>query len=343
MNGRFYSIMRLFFILITAIFIGALFLNLRDLSNNRINGASVVNPPKPIESTTLSQVKKVNANWIAAIPYGFSRAGQSTVSYDHPNQWWGERTEGNNKLAEYAKEHGLKVMVKPHVWVMGQGWAGDFDLDTENDWKEWEKDYTEYIMHHATEAEALDVELFCVGTEYRVPAKGRPAFWKSLIAQVREVYKGKITYAANWDNYQNISWWDHVDYIGVDAYFPLVEGDHPSITEIMEGWKPIKQDLSLFSKKWNRPILFTEYGFQSMDGATGNHWEVDKSMVSANIQLQADAYEATFRVFENEDWWAGGFFWKWHFTSHTGDWQKKEWTPQNKPAAEVIARWYAKW
>ena len=156
------------------------------------------------------------------------------------------------------------------------------------------------------------------------------------------MYDGKLTYASNWDNFENITWWDELDYIGVDAYFPLSEGDHPSIAQIKEGWSPIKQQLKFFSEKWGKPILFTEFGFQSVDGAVGKHWEVTKTSEHFNVQLQADAYEATFRTLAQESWWAGGFFWKWHFMMRSSERYRMEWTPQDKPAEQVIARWYSK-
>jgi len=312
------------------------------VAHERINGASLVNPPRPITSSTMQDLDRVNADWVAVIPYGFSRSGQGSVSYDHSRQWWGERTDGNCLLIQYAKENNLKVMVKPHVWVGGEGWCGDFDLATEEQWLEWERDFSKYILHHARKADSLSAELFCIGTEYRIPARERPEFWITLIQEVRKVYDGKLTYAANWDNYENITWWDELDYIGIDAYFPLAEGDHPSVAEIKEGWMPIKKNLEVFSIKWDKPILFTEYGFQSGNGAAGKHWEMDKSSENVNNQLQADAYEATFQALAYEKWFAGGFFWKWHFYSRKENWRGTEWTPQDKPAEQVIAKWYAK-
>jgi len=309
---------------------------------DRIYGVSLVNPPREIPSEKLAEVKRVNAEWVALIPYAFSKKDDPEVSFDHSRQWWGEHSKGNSMLAQYAKAHGLKVMVKPHVWVQGVGWVGEYNLGDEHLWKSWEQSYSAYILHHAKKADSLGVELFCVGTEYRIPAKERPRFWRNLIKQVRSVYRGKITYAANWDNYQNISWWDAVDYIGIDAYFPIVEGKQPSIEEIKKGWEPYRQSMESFSQQWDKPVLFTEFGFQSAHGAVGQHWEVDKSEENANPQLQADAYEATFQVFSDESWWAGGFFWKWHLTSRYGRWRGTEWTPQGKPAEQVIARWYGK-
>ena len=157
----------------------------------------------------------------------FQEKGEPQVSYDSDRQWWGERTEGTIKLIEYAKQENLCVMLKPHIWVLGQGWCGEFNLDTEEEWKVWENNYRSYILHFAMIADSFDVEMICIGTEYRIPARERPEYWKQLIREIKEVYKGEITYAANWDNYENISWWNQLDYIGIDAYFPIVNSQNP--------------------------------------------------------------------------------------------------------------------
>lgn len=310
--------------------------------SQKINGVSLVSPPREISSAQFSDVKRVNPDWVAVIPYAFSRKGEPKVTFDHPEQWWGEGTEGSISLIKYAHEKGLKVMLKPHIWVMGEGWAGDFALETEDDWKIWENDFSKYILHFAKVADSLNVALFCIGTEYRIPAVQRPEFWRSLISRVREVYSGKITYASNWDNFDKIRWWGELDYLGIDAYFPLVESADPSTNEIKNGWEAMKQSLVDFHEKWQKPILFTEYGFQSVNGACGKHWEVDKSNTNLNFALQARAYDATFQCFMKEDWYAGGFFWKWHFHFWKQDRLKAEWTPQDKPAEQVIANWYGK-
>lgn len=309
---------------------------------SKINGASLVSPPREIGLDRFEELKDINAGWVAIIPYGFSRIGEPSVTFDHDRQWWGERTEGTRELIRFAKAKGLKVMLKPHVWVMGQGWTGDYQLNSEEKWKNWEKDFTKYIMNHARVADSLDVEMICIGTEYRTPAKERPEFWKSLIKEVKSVYHGKITYASNWDNFQNISWWAEVDYIGIDSYFPLAEGESPGLEEIKKGWGPLRDELMQFSKKWDKQILFTEYGFQSVKGGAGKHWEVDKSIDNLDLGVQQRAYEATFQSLWGEPWFAGGFFWKWHLTSRGAERNKTRFTPQGKPAAEVIARWYGK-
>ncbi len=331
--------MRILFLLVVLIGIGAIIF-IPSYAQTKIDGVSLVSPPREITSDKLVELQSIHAGWVAVIPYGFSRSGRPQVTYDHARQWWGERTEGTRQLIQFAKEHGMKVMLKPHVWVMGEGWTGDYKLKSEDDWKIWEHDFTKYILNHANLANSMDVELFCIGTEYRTPAKERPAFWKRLINEVRKVYNGEITYAANWDNYDQISWWDAVDYIGIDAYFPLAEGDELSVEEIKRAWIPIKEKLEDFSSKWKKKILFTEYGYQSVNGGVGKHWEIDKSRENANMEIQSNAYEALYQSLWEEEWFKGGFLWKWHLTTYGSRENKTRFTPQGKPAEKVIAKWY---
>jgi hypothetical protein len=157
------------------------------------------------------------------------------------------------------------------VWVRGQGWAGEFEMKNEADWKEWEQNYRDYIISYAQVADSLNVELFCIGTEYRLAVRQRLEFWHGLIKEVKEIYDGKLTYAANWDNYQKVGFWDDLDYIGIDSYYSLSEQKEPTVAHLKEQWQPIKMKLQAFSKEENRPILFTEFGYQSVDYAADGH------------------------------------------------------------------------
>lgn len=308
---------------------------------DKINGASLVNPHSPIEADALNSVKRINAAWVAIIPYGFSRQNEPDVHFNHERQWWGERVDGTAVMVNMAHDNGLKVMMKPHVW-MGRGWIGDFDLDSEQKWQDWERSYEEYIMTYAKLSDSLDVALFCIGTEYKIAATKRPEFWKSLISKVRKVYSGKLTYASNWDNYDQIMFWKELDYIGIDAYFPLLDESDPEPNAIESAWIPIRDRLKDWSEKHERPILFTEYGYQSVNGSAGRHWELSKSTEDLNLPLQARAYECMYRMFWNEGWCAGGFLWKWHLSAGAGGESNPHFTPQGKPVESVIKSWYSK-
>ena len=307
----------------------------------KMNGVSLVAPPREMSLEDLTSINQVNANWVAVIPFGFSQAGQPSLVYNTPGQWWGERIEGARRQIEMAHELGKKVMLKPHVWVRGQGWPGDFTLNSEADWQKWEQDYRTFILDYASLAEETQTELLSIGCEFRYAVRERPAFWEQLIPEIRQRYHGKLTYASNWDNYERVTFWKQLDYIGIDAYFPLIEGlKHPSAQELEAGWRTIAKSLKAFSEQEGKPIVFTEYGFRSIDYTASGHWNIPESEIKENQQAQADCYASLFRTLWQEPWFGGGFLWKW-FTQGDGHGRRETgFTPQNKLAEPIIARYY---
>jgi len=312
-------------------------------AHQKINGVSLEMPPNEIGGEHIRKLNEVNAGWVAMIPFGFSQPTEPEVRY-HSGHWWGETVEGTSKCVKMAHAEGLKVMLKPHVWVSGQGWPGDYDLKDEAKWKVWEVEYTKYIMIFAKVAADQNVELYCIGTEYRKAAAQRPDFWRKLIKEVRQVYKGELTYAANWDNYLNVDFWDDLDYIGVDAYFPLSKKPMPTIEELKTNWGTVESKLKAFSEKYDRPILFTEYGYKSIEYTNSGHWNYKEDTVSTSMQAQVNAYEALFQSVWQKDWMVGGFSWKWHFRDDrvVGGPDNRRYTPQGKTSADVIAKWYGR-
>ena len=158
----------------------------------------------------------------------------------------------------------------------------------------------------------------------------------------RETYDGKLTYAANWDEYSRCPFWDQLDFIGVDAYFPLSEKQYPTRDDLKKGWQPWKSKLEGLSREHRKPVLFTEFGYRSMDYAGKKPWLVHGNEMKVNLEAQADATQVIFEEFWNEDWFAGGFLWKW-FIHHdrVGGQQDNRFTPQNKPAEAIIRNHYA--
>ena len=187
----------------------------------------------------------------------------------------------------------------------------------------------------------VNAEIYCIGTELEEFVKNRPEFWKQLITKVKAVFKGKLTYAANWDEYTRISFWAELDYIGVDAYFPISEAKNPTKTQMSEGWQKWKIQLENISKKEGKPILFTEFGYRSMDYTGKKPWLVDRGEMEVNLTAQADATQVVFDELWREGWFAGGFIWKWfiHYEK-SGGIDDNRFTPQNKPAEDVIRNNY---
>ena len=200
-------------------------------------------------------------------------------------------------------------------------------------------------MTFAELAQAEGVEMMCVGTEMKGIVRDRPGYFGRLADTVRTVFNGPVTYAANWDNYKNVQFWDKMDYIGVDAYFPLVEADTPAVADLVQAWQVEKADLQSYTEEYQIPVLFTEWGYLSVDQAGYRNWELEANLenLSVNLQAQANCYEAMFEAFWGEPWFAGGFAWQWYADHpNAGGPNDKDHTPQNKPAFEVMKAEYAK-
>ena len=316
----------------------------QQYSGDKIDGICFVGPRDSIPQSAMASVRQVNADWIAIVPYAFSYENDPVVNYDTTRQWWGETKRGVEHCINYARQLGLKVMLKPHVWIVQQGWPGDYDLVDEEKWQTWEASYRDYLKIMTEIAVRYEVEILCVGTEYRVPARERPEYWRGLIRSIRKQYSGELTYAANWDNYEYVTYWDELDYIGVDAYFPIADEKNPDLQRLMTGWEEVAEQLEDKSDEYSKPILFTEYGYRSADYTSRGHWENEREELVKNFETQSRAYESLYRTFWDQPWFAGGFLWKWYpYVRKNGRWNRWEtdFTPQEKPAEEVIRQYYA--
>jgi len=243
-----------------------------------------------------------------------------------------------------AHELGMKVMLKPHLDLLDTSdgsWRGEIGCTKEEDWKEWFAKYTDYIMYYAEMAQKEKVELYCVGTELSTTDLTKGYMWKELIAKVRTKYSGALTYAAHWDTYADIRFWEDLDYVGVNAYFPLTEKMDPTYEELKAGWDKWVAEMEEFQKQVNKPIIFPESGCNSCDGAAIRPWEHSPRR-EVNLLLQENYYKVLFDVFYGKEWFYGMYWWYWGTSPNMGGKYNRGFTPQNKPSEDVVKEWYAK-
>ena len=306
--------------------------------NQKVNGLSFVASPYPIDDSHVDPVVKVNANYCAIMPFGFIKSIEHPdVIFNTDRQWFGETRVGAKQYIEALKSKGLKIMMKPQIWVWHGAFTGYIKMNSETDWKRLESSYSKFIIEYATLAQETQTEILCIGTELEQFVVNRPDYWKNLIKEIKTVYKGKLTYAANWDEFKRTPFWNELDFIGVDAYFPVSESRTPTVNECIEGWKPHVAIIKNLSEKYDKPILFTEFGYRSVDFAGKEPWKSDRSMTTVNFEAQTNTTQALFETFWNEDWFAGGFIWKWfHNHKANGGENNNQFTPQNKPVEKLI-------
>jgi len=310
----------------------------------KINGLSFVASPQPIDDSHTNSVVNVGANYCAIMPFGFiKKLEHPEIIHNTERQWFGETRAGANQYIKELEKRGIAVMIKPQIWVWHGEYTGFIEMTNETDWKTLEDSYTNFIMEYANLATEVNASIFCIGTELEKFVANRPEYWKSLICKIKDVYNGKLTYAANWDEYKRTPFWEELDYIGIDAYFPVSESKTPTVKECIEGWRPHKAIIKDVSEKYNRPIIFTEFGYRSVDYTGKEPWRSDRSMKMINLEGQSNATKALLSTFWDEDWFAGGFIWKWfHNHADSGGEQNNQFTPQNKPVEELIKYRYSK-
>jgi len=264
----------------------------------------------------LKAIADVGANWIAIADFGF----MSAVTDPHI-KFGGDRslTEADlTKCIEDAHAAGLKVLLKPDIWCHDfmrlKKWHGDIAMTSDADWDAWFTDYTKFILYHARIAQSAKADGFCVGMELEGTST-QEARWRNVVAEVRKLYTGPLTYAAAFGEWPHIQWWDTLDCIGVNGYFPLTGKESTDEDDLRRGWGVVYGFLEPFAKKWNKPICFTELGYSESVRAGLEPWEYN--VVGSDKAYQARLYKVAVEEAAKRDFVVGLFAWKW-FTSDEG-------------------------
>lgn len=296
----------------------------------------------PQSSASLAYLRRqVHVEWIALNP----SAHQAAV--DDPGLVFGDDPPDGHLVHAIRQAHrlGLGVMLKPHIQLREQSdlhWRGTIAMRTEADWRAWFASYERFLLHYARIAAREDVEILCVGVELALSAREREADWRLLIDRVRTVYDGPLTYAANWwGEYDAIGFWDALDYIGINAFFPLGEGPSPSLTDLRAGAGRVADEVELVHLATRKPVLFTEVGYKSIPGAGTRPWEWPRRVAPAvDVDLQSRCYQAVLETFWGRPWFCGMYWWRWYADLDQGGLLDGDFTPRRKPAEGLLTEWY---
>ncbi len=294
----------------------------------------------PDADLALANLAATGANWISLLVTGY----QDTIASTDIFTTTATPTDADliHALTQ-AHSLGLKVMLKPHVDLLNDPshWRGQIgqEFTTEAQWAAWFASYRNFIEHYADLAQTYGADQFSVGCELIATAH-RATDWRTVVAGVRARYSGPLTYAANHSGEEtSITWWDDVDYIGVDAYYPLTDKNDPTLEELKAAWGPHTTTLANLASTWGKSIIFTEIGYRSQDGANRHPGEW-QSVGTVDLQEQADAYQAAFESVYSQPWFAGMFWWAWSADPFEGEPCNDNYTPHDKPAEDILRAWY---
>jgi hypothetical protein len=314
-----------------------------SISSAKINGVSYVASRDSISERHIKPILNIHANYASIMPFGFIRElSHPEIQYNSNRQWFGETKVGVKQYISVLKQEGIHVMLKPQIWVWRGEFTGEIKMKNKADWQVLENSYTKFIIDYAEVAQDTNADIFCIGTELGNFIDERPAYWKQLIVEIKKVYNGKLTYAANWNEYNRTPFWNDLDFIGIDGYFPISDLKTPTVKDCKLGLERWKTEVKQNSDALKKPVLFTEFGFRSVDFTGKEPWKSDRDMTEVNLEAQANATQAFLETFWKEDWVAGGFVWKWfHNHNQAGGKNDSQFTPQNKPVETIIKEAYS--
>jgi hypothetical protein len=261
----------------------------------------------PSVGRQLAAFAALGANAVSLMPFAY-QPGPDRPALRYLNRRPGSETDiGLIHATRLARARGFHVLYKPHLWISHGGWPGEVRMTSEADWADWWRTYRRYILHHAFLARWAGADLFSVGVELSRTVE-RDAEWRELIAAVRLFFPGAVTYSGNWyGDLEGVRFWDRLDFIGIDAYFPLSDSPQAGRADLARGAAAIAGRLAAAARRSGRPVLLTEVGFAARRGAWvtphvegGEYSEAD----------QALAYQALFKALDRQPWLAGTFLWK---------------------------------
>jgi hypothetical protein len=272
----------------------------------------------------LRQLPAYGINAIAIVPYGMSRRESPTIRTGGL-----ERDHDIVRLAGEARGLRIRIMLKPQIWMPG-GFIGDLDFDTAAQRAAWFAEYRQFITRHAELATRIKADIFCVGTELS-KLSTHESEWRSIIADVRKIYKGPLTYAAvQGPEFETLRFWDALDYIGLNNYYPLPDDLSA---------KAVVAKVEAVQRRFQKPVIFPEAGFSSLEAPHRAPWDETRRKLS--MEDQARCYEAVFRAFWHKPWFKGVYWWK-VGTNGFGGLEDGSHTPWRKPAMDVVRRWYTR-
>ena len=243
-----------------------------------------------------------------------------------------------NDLIQHARDYGLRVMLMPIVTLdrakPGE-WRGTYRPPS---WEDWFDSYRGVLRHFAYSAAEMKVDVFFVGSELSY-MEHRTEDWRKTIAVVREIYKGKLAYSANWDHYEAVTFWDQLDFVAMNSYWKLGDDHEVTDEQIADAWRRIQGEVLAYCRKQGKPLLLTEVGWCSKRDAASEPWQYDFTGAKLDMDLQRRLYEGFFKAWHGRPELAG--FAIWAYAEESGP-EDKGYTPWGKPAMRVLREWLAK-
>jgi hypothetical protein len=232
------------------------------------------------------------------------------------------------RIMRYARSAGLRVTVKPHYLSASSGDNLQYPIYTPRSMTRFFDAYSRSILRHAAIAAEGGATRLVIGTEMGGQITGRANHdrWALLIGRIRRVFHGRLTYAAGisatWPASPSaneaafVSFWPLLDEVGINLYPRLTTKDGLSAAELRRRFhendlgESIVAQMRSLGRSTGMPVLLTETGFRSKDGALDDQGDWNTGG-TPNEAVQANALGAEIGVLgeAGRGWLEGMFLW----------------------------------
>lgn len=299
---------------------------------------------------SLDACRSLGANWVSITPFGRTwdlRPTGVDPTFEAPFR---DNRRAVTKAIEQAHAAGLRVLLVPHLWVETGGWRGEIDPGDDDAWRRWARGYSRFLLEWAKVAAGAGADMLSVGVELRswVTTTHAPLFVE-ILRDVRRIYRGPLTYAANWDDVEDTVILSELDVIGINAFFPLSKHPGAGFDELVAGGREVAERVGDLARSWHKPVVFTEIGYTTRSDPAFEPWTWPDKMTGVVVdqRAQADAYTALLLPMIDQPWFVGVFVWRMYADPDDMS-QEAEWgfSPRGKLAERVVrdvfsARWVA--
>ncbi|KAA3617974.1 MAG: hypothetical protein DWQ05_07970 [Calditrichaeota bacterium] len=286
---------------------------------------------------SLKRLASLNVNAVSLTPFAYFGSKRYLQKSD------GVRQENDESLiiaSQFARSNGMKIMLKPHIWVSWQSWPGAIEFATEKEAERFFSAYEDLIMHYAILAQMQRFESLCIGVELVKLTRKYDSRWRDLIKQIRKVYSGQLIYAANWgEEFEKLQFWDALDAIGLNSYYPLSDKKTFDADEIEKNVAKIFNKIKQVKNKFNKPVYFTEIGFASRPESWRDP-HVDGHNKSVDLAAQLQCFQSFLSVLSASNSIDGVYIWKWPTYLGDGGNNHSGFTPNGKPAEHEIRNYF---
>ncbi len=279
----------------------------------------------------LAHLRADGVNTITLVPFAGTRAPKDPGIFPYEDS----RDDRIIRTLRDAQRIGLRLVLKPHLSA-GDEFVGNISFDDPTQFQAWFDNYRRWLLHYARIAQLFRVDSLVIGTELAGVTRNEAA-WRLLIHEVRQVYSGPLTYAAHWGkDFEELRFWDALDYIGVNMYYPLADpGQEPRPDS-----QRIRRLVEMFAsvaRRFGKPVVFTEVGFPNTNLAAEAPFR--RTNYPLNLELQARCVRTVLDAFGDEEWQGGMNWWEWPTTGQSGS-LYETFILSGNPAADVILKWY---